>query len=180
MILLLSGATHTGKTALAQRILETHHIPYVSLDLLKMGLIRSGYTALTPEDDDELTDYMWPVVREMIKTAVENKQHLVVEGGYIPFDWATYFDEAYRQEIYYGCLIMTERYIRNHFDDILQFASVIERRADDACCTKERLIQENRQYLSMCRACGCPYFLIDEAYHADVDEILLTMGCNLL
>ena len=62
MILLLTGATHTGKTALAQRLLERYHYPYLSLDLLKMGLIRSGQTALTPEDEEELTEYLWPIV----------------------------------------------------------------------------------------------------------------------
>ena len=45
-----------------------------------MGLIRSGNTVLTPEDDDALTDYLWPIVREIIKTAIENKQNLIVEG----------------------------------------------------------------------------------------------------
>ena len=80
MILLLTGTTHTGKTALAQRLLERYRYPYLSLDLLKMGLIRSGQTSLTPEDEDELTDYLWPIVREEIKTAIENGQHLIVEG----------------------------------------------------------------------------------------------------
>lgn len=55
------------------------------MDHLEMGLIRSGNTDLTPEDDNELEAYLWPIVREMIKTAIENRQNLVVEGGYIPF-----------------------------------------------------------------------------------------------
>jgi len=60
-----------------------------------MGLIRSGYTNLTPENDHELTDYLWPVVREIVKTAIENKQNLIVEGCYIPFDWSRDFDKKY-------------------------------------------------------------------------------------
>ena len=63
MIILIGGASHTGKTLLAQRLLETYHYPYLSIDHLKMGLIRSGYTDLTPMDDDWLTEYLWPVVR---------------------------------------------------------------------------------------------------------------------
>ena len=59
MITLISGTSHTGKTALAQRLLEQHGWPYLSLDHLKMGLIRSGYTDLTVEQDDELTALMW-------------------------------------------------------------------------------------------------------------------------
>lgn len=87
MIILITGASHTGKTLLAQRMLEKYHYPYLSIDHLKMGLIRSGNTTLTPEDDDALTDYLWPIIREIIKTAVENSQNLIVEGCYISPDW---------------------------------------------------------------------------------------------
>ena len=74
MIALITGASHTGKTILAQRLLEKYKYPYFSIDHLKMGLIRSGNTELTPMDDNELTKYLWPIVCEMIKTAIENKQ----------------------------------------------------------------------------------------------------------
>ena len=73
MIILIIGASHTGKTVLAQKLLEKYKYPYLSIDHLKMGLIRSGYTKLTPEDDDKLTEYLWPIVREIIKTAIENR-----------------------------------------------------------------------------------------------------------
>ena len=95
MIILIGGASHTGKTLLAQRLLEKYHYPYLSIDHLKMGLIRSGNTDLTPMDDDKLTDYLWPIVREMVKTAIENKQNLIVEGCYIPFDWQKDFEPEY-------------------------------------------------------------------------------------
>ena len=87
MIVLITGASHTGKTLLAHRLLEKYKYPYLSIDHLKMGLIRSGNTDLTQEDDDALTEFLWPIVREMIKTAVENHQNLIVEGCYVPFDW---------------------------------------------------------------------------------------------
>lgn len=87
MIVLITGASHTGKTLLAQRLLERYHYPYLSIDHLKMGLIRSGNTTLTPADDDALTEYLWHIVREMVKTAIENDQNLIVEGCYIPFSW---------------------------------------------------------------------------------------------
>ena len=92
MIILIAGASHSGKTNMAQQLLEKFHYPYLSIDHLKMGLIRSGQTDLTPEDDDELVDYLWPIVREMIKTAIENKQNLIVEGIYIPFTWRDDFE----------------------------------------------------------------------------------------
>lgn len=87
MIFLITGASHTGKTWLAQRLLEGYHIPYLSVDLLKMGLIRSGQTALSPEEDAALEAYLWPILREILHTALENRQHLIVEGEYLPFRW---------------------------------------------------------------------------------------------
>ena len=72
MIIIITGASHTGKTVLAQKMLEKFNYPYLSIDHLKMGLIRSGNTDLTPCDDDkDLTEYLWPIVREIIKTAIE-------------------------------------------------------------------------------------------------------------
>jgi 2-phosphoglycerate kinase len=87
MVILIAGASHVGKTLLAQRMLERYGVPYLSIDHLKMGLIRSGNTDLTPDDDDALTEYLWPIVREMVKTAIENGQNLVVEGCYVPPHW---------------------------------------------------------------------------------------------
>ena len=124
MIVLITGASHTGKTALAQKLLEKYKYPYLSIDHLKMGLIRSGCTELTPEDDDELTGYLWPIVREMIKTAIENRQNLIVEGCYIPFDWACGFEKGYLEKIKYYCLVLSEDYIKNHFSSIKRYANI--------------------------------------------------------
>jgi adenylate kinase family enzyme len=66
MVIIITGATHTGKTLLAQRIMEEYHIPYFSMDHLKMGLIRSQNTNISVDDDEKLTNYLWPIVREMI------------------------------------------------------------------------------------------------------------------
>lgn len=167
MILLLTGSTHTGKTALAQRLLERYGYPYLSLDLLKMGLIRSGQTTLTPEDDEELTEYLWPIVREQIKTAIENGQNLIVEGCYIPFGWERDFEESYLCEIRYLCLVMTQRYLGEHFQDVKRYASVIEDRGDDEGYSKEYLIRDNEKRLALCREHGYPVLLIDSGYDVD-------------
>ena len=101
MVILITGASHTGKTLLAQKLLERFHFPYLSMDHLKMGLIRSGQTHLTPYDEKELTPYLWSIVREMIKTAIENKQNMIVEGCYLPFDWKKDFPQEYLEEIHF-------------------------------------------------------------------------------
>ena len=164
MIILLSGASHTGKTALAQKLLEKYKYPYLSIDHLKMGLIRSGNTELTPMNDtDELTNYLWPIVREMIKTAIENQQNLIVEGCYIPFDWKKDFETDYLEQIQYYCLVMSEEYIRNYFADIQGYANVIEKRLDDDC-TLEGLLADNKQMLELAKQYGVNYILIDDKY----------------
>ena len=164
MIILIAGASHTGKTAYAQKLLEKYGYPYLSIDHLKMGLIRSGQTDLTPMDDEKLTPYLWPIVREMVKTAIENRQNLIVEGCYIPFDWQKDFDEEYLKNIRYVCLVMSRRYIENHFPDILAMANVIEDRLEDTGLNACELIAENEYNLSQCVVCNCDYILIDNTY----------------
>lgn len=169
MVFLIAGASHTGKTALAQTLLEKYQYPYLSIDHLKMGLIRSGYTNLTPESDDrDLTDYLWPVVREIIKTAVENNQNLIVEGCYIPFDWEKDFEKNYLTYIKYRCLVMSETYIRSHYDNIKKYANTIENRLDDGECTMESLLRDNRETLRSCQEYGAEMLLIDGSYQVDM------------
>ncbi len=168
MIILISGASHTGKTALSQKLLEKYKYPYLSIDHVKMGLIRSGYTSLTPiSPDKDLTDYLWPVIKEIIKTAIENEQNLIIEGCYIPFDWKKDFDEKYLSDIKYCCLIMSEEYIRNNFSDILKYGSVIEKRLFEDCSIDE-LLKENRKNLEDAKKHKVNYFLINDKYDIDI------------
>lgn len=169
MIILISGASHTGKTALAQKLLEKYKYPYLSIDHLKMGLIRSGNTELTPVDDNELTEYLWPIVREMIKTAIENEQNLIVEGCYIPFDWKKDFDSEYLENIKYFCLVMSDEYIRNHFADIKKYANTIENRLDDEWYTMESVLVDNAEMLDLAQKYNVNYILIEDKYEINID-----------
>ena len=170
MIVLITGASHTGKTVLAQKLLEKYSYPYLSIDHLKMGLIRSGYTDLAPEDDDKLTDYLWPIIREMIKTAIENKQNLVVEGCYIPFDWSKSFEKEYLEHIKYYCLVLQEDYIKNNFTSIKRYANAIENRLDDEGCTMETVLEDNARFLRLAQTHGVNYVLIDDKYTTILED----------
>ena len=170
MIILITGASHTGKTLLAQKLLEKYHYPYLSIDHLKMGLIRSGQTDLTPYDDDKLTDYLWSIIKEMIKTAIENKQNMIVEGCYIPFNWKDSFDEEYLSQIKFFCLVMSEAYIDDHFSDIIGNENVIEKRVPDEDFTIQFVKQENAYYLQNCSQYGLDYVLIDTDYWENVRD----------
>ena len=170
MIILITGASNTGKTALAQKLLEKYKYPYLSIDHLKMGLIRSGNTALTPVSDEKsLTDYLWPIVCEMIKTAIENEQNLIVEGCYIPFAWSENFESEYLKNIKYYCLVMSSKYITNHFNDIKKYANVVEKRMDDEGCTIENVLRDNAKMLEQCQNYKVNYLLIDDEYPVDIN-----------
>ena len=170
MIILITGASHTGKTTLAQKMLEKYNYPYLSIDHLKMGLIRSKNTDLTPlSDDNELTEYLWPIVLEIIKTAIENKQNLIVEGCYIPFDWQKDFDSEYLENIKYFCLVMSEEYIKNHFTDIKKYANAIENRLDDEWCTTESVLADNAEMLDLAQRYNVNYILIEDKYEINID-----------
>ena len=165
MIILITGASHTGKTFLAQQLLERYNYPYLSIDHLKMGLIRSENTDLTPlSDDEDHTDYLWPIVCEIIKTAIENDQNLIVEGCYVPFDWKRYFTNDYLDKIRYYCLVMSEDYILNNFSKIKSYANVIENRQDDSYCTVETVLADNKQILYNVKKYDVNYILIDKEY----------------
>lgn len=169
LVILITGASHTGKTVLAQKLLEQYKYPFLSIDHLKMGLIRSGYTKLTPEDDNELTDYLWPIIREMIKTTIENKQNLIIEGCYIPFDWSKGFEKDYLEHIKYYCLAMSENYIKNNFASIKKYASAIENRLDDEWCTMASVLRDNAHFLELAQKNDVNYALIDNKYEINID-----------
>lgn len=170
MIIIIDGDTHTGKTILAQRLLEKYHYPYLSIDHLKMGLIRSGLCPFSPEDDDALAVYLWPIVREMIRTCLENEQNLIVEGSYIPLKWYSDFSPLELESIRYACLIFSDEYLLNNFDDIVRYENVIERRQEPSDLNWESVRKANALKLYGCLHSGQSFILIDDKYEVSLDQ----------
>ncbi|MBR3294064.1 MAG: AAA family ATPase [Oscillospiraceae bacterium] len=177
MIILITGASHTGKTLLAQRLLEKYHFLCLSIDHLKMGLIRSGQSSLTPEDDEALTDYLWPIVREIIKTAVENQQNLIVEGCYVPADWRRELDAKYLSEIRFICLAMTDKYIDTNYAKIMAHSCDVEQRLDGFRLPPDSLKEDNRAFIQGFREAGEAILLIDSDYNTQLQSYIDAFGC---
>ena len=175
MIILITGASHTGKTLLAQKMLERFKYPYISIDHIKMGLIRSGITSLTPYDDAKLTEYLWPIVREIIKTAIENKQNLIIEGCYVPFNWRNDFDNKYIGLIKFICLAMSEEYINNNFELIKKHASVIEKRLDDSNYTIDTFKNDNKSVINGFTSAKENICLIKSDYDQDLETYITSL-----
>ncbi|MBP5289087.1 MAG: AAA family ATPase [Clostridia bacterium] len=176
MVILIIGASHTGKTLMMKKLIEKTRFPALSLDHLKMGLIRAGITRLTPEDDEKLTEYLWRIAAEMIKTAVENRQDLILEGCYVPENWRESFDAAYLTKIRAVYLIMTRDYVTAHFDNIRRYADAIEYRLPEQL-DRDGLIRDNERYDKESQANGTPRIVIKEGY--DEDAIFREMASLL-
>ena len=172
MVILITGASHVGKTLLAQRMLERYGVPYLSIDHLKMGLIRSGNTDLTPDDDDALTEYLWPIVREMVKTAIENGQNLVVEGCYVPPHWRRDFEEEYLRAIEFVCLAMSDAYINAHIGEIREHACAVETRLDDSGCTLGALREDNRRCIDAFAERNEKVTIIESDFESTIEAVL--------
>ncbi len=168
MIILIGGSSHVGKTLLAQKLMERLKIPYLSLDHLKMMFIRCRLTDLTVEDDYKMRYFLWPYAAELIKTAIENDQNMIVEGCYIPSEWRDRFDAEYLKDIRCFFITMSEDYLRNNFDKLSEYANAIERRIDDEL-NLERLINCSREFKEECGEHDIPVLEITDRY--DIDEI---------
>lgn len=164
MIIIITGPSHVGKTFLAQKLMEKYNYPYLSIDHLKMGLIRSKNTKLTPLSSAKaLTNYLWKIVKEIIKTAIENKQNLIIEGAYIPLNYKKYFSSYYLNEITFYCLVYSKNYIINNFTLIEENENVIENRLTHDYSINEA-IKDNNSYLKRLKKYNIDYILIKDDY----------------
>lgn len=120
--------------------------------------------------DAELTECLWPIVREMIKTCIENSQNLIVEGCYIPFGWEADFADEYLARIRYVCLVFSQAYLERNFRDILLHECVIEKRGSSEAVL-ERMSRTNRYNLEQCMARNYRYVLIESDYRIDIEEL---------
>ncbi len=169
MVILVGGSSHVGKTLIAQRLMEHYKFPYLSLDHLKMGFIRSGTMDLDVEDDLRTRYRMWPFVAEIVKTVIENGQNLIVEGCYIPGEWTEAFTEEYLRQIRCVFIVMSEEYLRTRMDDVVRHADAIEKRGNDEV-DPERLIRCSMNFKADCVRNGIPMIEIDGEY--DLRDIL--------
>lgn len=88
MILYIGGAARCGKGILARRLLVELHLPYLSLDVLKMGLTRGmPELALDPDAGGmRVAERLWPLVREMSHNLIAERADYVFEGEILPKD----------------------------------------------------------------------------------------------
>lgn len=173
MIILIGGPSCTGKTLLAQRMLERYHMPYLSIDHLKMGLIRSGRCDFKVDDTDEkIASEMWPILKGMIMTCVENRQHMIIEGCYFLPELIRSLDASYLREVHLFYLIFKADYIRRHFESkIITHRSVIEQRLYDETRPLTQVIAEHEKIRQLCLLNDVTYFEIEDDYETEIARV---------
>ncbi|SOC43826.1 2-phosphoglycerate kinase [Ureibacillus acetophenoni] len=171
MIILISAVGSTGKTLMAQKLLEKYHIPYLSIDHLKMGLYRGDKNCgFTPMDSNEVIgDKIWPILKGLIMTNIENKQHIIIEGCYILPHYLKDFDINYSEKIVPVFLGFSTNYIKENFESkIVQHRNAIEQRSWPEDRSIDKLIKEHEEFKAICLESGVKYFEIDEDYDNEV------------
>lgn len=175
MIILIGGVSCTGKTNMAQKLLEKYHIPYLSIDHIKMGLIRGNqYCDFKATDsDEEITEKIWPIVKGIIKTNIENDQHLIIEGCYIPTTYKDDFEPEYQNHIIALYLGFSKHYIETKFiSNILTYKSVIEHKEmDEGYMNIDNFIKLHFEQAQLCKKKQMYYFEINDEYHKETLKI---------
>ena len=105
MIYLIGGASRSGKTSLTLRLLEEKSIPYLSTDVLMMGLRGVGYSEYANEQDDiEVARHLENIMAPMIENLRYCGVPYALEGVHIrPAFVRAMMDKA--PDVVKGCIL---------------------------------------------------------------------------
>jgi len=106
-------------------------------------------------------------------TTEEKVQGGIAEGCYVPLSWRKDFDEGYLPSIRFICLAMSEKYIEDHFSEIIGHASAIESRLSDADCTMDSLKTDNRKFINGFQQAAEQVVIIDSNYEQTIKALLI-------
>lgn len=183
MVILIGGIGCTGKTLFAHQLMVQTNIPYFPLDHLMMGIYRGiPNCGFTPMDGQfVLGEKMWPVIKALIMTNIENEHSIIFEGVQLLPHLVQDFPADYLESILSVFLLFSDRYIKDNFDDkILKYRSAIENRSDIDDITVDSLIGETRRLKEHCINNGIVFVEIEDDFDAGMqkakDFVLAQLG----
>lgn len=174
MVILVGGVGYAGKTLMAQKLLEKYKYPYISIDHLKMGLYRANIgCGFTPYDSlAVIGEKLWPILKGIIMTNIENSQNLIIEGSYLLPQRVNELNKEYLQNIISFYLGFSKSYIEKYFESkILNNRCAIEARIYGNTDTLEGYILENRNQKEICEEHEAKYFEINDDYEKEMITI---------
>ena len=173
MVILIGGCGNTGKTLLAHHLMVRHGITYMSVDHIKMGLFRGdpncGFTPL--DDFFELGERLWPIIKGIVMTNVENRQNIIVEGCYLLPHLVDDFEKTYSEHIVPVFLGFSEDYIRrNHATEIALNRSAAEDKDEqDDLAT---MLEDHQLVRTACKESGSNYFEVTVDYRCSMMAVI--------
>ncbi len=175
MVILISAPSCSGKTFLSQKLLEIYKFPYYSIDHIKMGIYRSNLeNQFSPGDSEEkVAKHIWPTIREIIKTAIENNQNLIVEGVYIYPKFLKEFDANYRDSIIPIFFAFSTKYISNNFQkNIIEYRNIIESRLEKENRNIDYFKSVHKKFIKKCKKNNQKCFVVDNSYKEMISDII--------
>lgn len=159
---------------MAQKLLEKYKMPYLSIDHLKMGLIRANINCrFTQYDSDRLiAEKIWPILKGIIMTNIENKQNIIIEGCYLFPDLIRELGKEYLEQIIFITIIFSPDYIKNNFElKIIRYRSVIENRLYQENRPISYFIKEHQELKKECIENNLTYFEINKDYEEEIQKV---------
>lgn len=181
MILFIGGESHTGKTLLMQALIERYHMPACSLDHIKMGIFRgkAGCGFCPTDNDDKIAEILWPIAKGMADTCLENGQHLILEGCYLPQKQVADYVHTHK-DVHALYLAFSESYIHAHFKEkILQYEGVTEQRMTSDF-EKMACLTGNIETQKRCLEAGLSCYVADDSFSARQTVIFSDLDRRLL
>ena len=173
MVILVGGIGCTGKTLFANQLMKMTNVPYFPLDHLMMGIYRGiPNCGFTPMDDQfVLGEKMWPVIRALVMTNIENDHSIIFEGFQLLPHLQCDFPSDYLENILSVFLFFSDQYIEDNFNDkILRYRRVIEDRGDIDDITAASLIGVTRRLKEHCINNGAAFFEIEDDFDEGMKE----------
>ena len=166
MVILIGGSSHVGKTLIAHWLVARNGYECIGLDLLAQAFRNAGPVEFAGLDDYSLRYQMWPFVAEIIRKAVAGDRNLIIEGCYIPSEWARSFTKGELGSIRCVFIVMSPHYIQSHMDEIREHAQAAELRSHDTL-DMGRLIDCSAEFKAQCIKTGTYYIEIDGPFDED-------------
>jgi putative acetyltransferase len=174
VVILIGGVGYAGKTLMAQKLLEKYKYPYLSIDHLKMGLYRADIgCGFTPYDNSNHTgEKLWPILKGIIMTNIENKQNLIIEGCYLLPNRINELGDEYLNKIISFYLGFSQSYVEKYFEsEILCHRCAIEARGYENSDTLTGYISENKNQKDICKKHNAVYFEIQDNYEKEIASV---------
>jgi len=173
MVILVGGTGCTGKTLFAYHLMKETNFPYFPLDHLMMAIYRGiPNCGFDPMDDQfVLGGKMWPVIKGLIMTNIENDHNIILEGIQLLPHLLSDFPHDYLDNILSVFLFFSDRYIKDNFDGkIIKYRSAIENRSDIDDITPAKLISETRRLIEHCINNRIVFFEIENDFDPGMKE----------